>query len=175
MSDTLVVFTMEPPELILSQGGTKEWKVRDWRAKQCIYVICVQNQFGRYRDWTCRPTRPHGSAFLIGRIADVVSTGGDRYLIKISEYSPINVPNFWPGGQMPVRYMSLAEIGVDPSGLDFAPIDNASLSSEANVTQPAASAEMKSKVCPLSLAEAKQGLTATFGVSPEAIEITIRG
>ncbi len=174
MSDTLLVFTMEPPELILSQGGTQEWKVREWRAKQCRYVICVQNQFGHYRDWTCRPTQPHGSAFLIGRIADVVATTEDRYLIKISDYSRINLPDFWPGGQMPVRYRSLADVGVDPDSLDFAPIENSGIGSERGPAPPRSN-DAAPEVRPLSLADAKRGLAATFGVRPESIEITIRG
>jgi len=76
---------------------------------------------------------------------------------------------------MPVRYMSLAEIGIDPSALDFLPIDHAGPCSENDAAEPATGDEVRSEVLPLSLVEAKQGLAAYYRVSLEAVEIIIRG
>jgi hypothetical protein len=105
----------------------------------------------------------------------VVPTTEDRYLIKIGDYSRINLPDFWPGGQMPIRYRSLADVGIDPDTLDFTPIENLGIDSEGRPEPPYQSNDGAPEVRPLSLADAKRGLAATFGVRPEAIDITIRG
>jgi hypothetical protein len=122
MSDAMFVFTVEHPDLILQQGGTQYWKVRDWRVRECEYVVCVQNRNLGDRDW-CQPTEPHGSAFLIGHISDVVPSEEEgRFLVKMRDFSRIVVPDVWQGWRFPVRYMPLSNVGIDPTNLQFQPM-----------------------------------------------------
>jgi len=54
----------------------------------------------------------HGTAFMIGRISDVVpstETEG-RWLVKFDEYARLDIPSFWQGWRNPVRYTTLEEL-----------------------------------------------------------------
>jgi hypothetical protein len=115
----------------------------------------------------------HGTAFLIGRIAEIVRSGQPgRWLIKISEYAEINIPNVWKGWRFPVRYMPLSDFGIDPTRLTFTRLLGANCS---GVKPGVPVATAVNGVVPLSIAEAKRGLAVTFGISDKDIEITIRG
>jgi len=161
-----MVFTGRGPERILSEGGSQAWALDPRRARACEYLVCCQNRGGD--DWG-NATEPHRSAFLIGKIRDVVPAwdGAEgRYLIAISHYAPLAIPNMWDKGRNPVRYVGLEEIGVDPAALQFEPLPDPS-------PEPAGAAQGGRRG--LTLAEAKRGLAEHFGVSPDAVEITIRG
>ena len=113
----------------------------------------------------------HRAAFLVGKIKDVVpsSTKPGRYWIQLSEYARVNIPNVWKkGNRNPVKYSTLEELGIDPSILKWEPMPNVSQVREPKV-------QLVHHVGALTIPDAKKGLALTFGVTPEAIEITIRG
>jgi len=170
MSEAIFVLTIEPPEVILEQGGTKHWKLQPGRARECDYVVCVQNRNLERKGWAwCTPTEPDKSAFLVGHISDVVpSEEPGRFLIKIDSFSLVHVPNVWGPWRFPVRYMSLSDAGIDQSTLNFQPLPERS---ETTVTPRQQPAEVQGVHA---LTEAKERLAAIFGVDVSAIEITIR-
>ncbi|MDG3015823.1 hypothetical protein [Speluncibacter jeojiensis] len=164
--DTVVVFTAKSPATILREGGSQAWKLDPTRAKKCTWLVCTQNAHNveDYADGN----EPHGSAFLIGRISRIspateVGVEG-RWKVEFSEYARIASPNVWGGDRNPVRYTSLDALGLDLDGVDFQKVDRDS----AVKPTPAVSAG-------LTIAQAKAGLAATYGVSVDAIEIVIRG
>jgi hypothetical protein len=59
-------------------------------------------------------------------------------------------------------------LGINPDQLEFEPVP-------AVTTFPRPSAAAPSIPMKLTIAQAKRALAATFGVTPDAIEITIRG
>jgi hypothetical protein len=78
-------------------------------------LVCTQN---RHNADFGAPAAPHGAAFLIGRISEVVRSPErhDRWLIKISEYIECNLPNIWgKSGHLryPVWYTTLEDLGID--------------------------------------------------------------
>ena len=167
MSDeAAVVFTAKSVERILCEGGTSSWRLDRNHARQCVFAVCTRNANA---DWVEGP-EAHHSAFLVGKIRDVVPApdSDGRYLIQFSEYARVNIPDAWKGDRNPVKYASLKDIGIDPSSLKWEPMPVPVEPATPRVIAPPA-------VAPLTMAEAKKGLALTFGVPPEAIEITIRG
>lgn len=80
----------------------------------------------------------------------------------------------WPGSRNPVWYVGeLSDLQIDEASLDWQPMPEGSetTSQEAEAVSTASSAASVR----LTIAEAKAGLAATFGVSPENIEIIVRG
>ncbi len=69
-----------------------------------------------------------------------------------------------------MRYTSLSELRIDPAKAKFKSVPQGP-ASPARAGRFAADAP----VGMLTIAEAKKALAATFGVKPEAVEITIRG
>lgn len=168
-ADAVVVFTGRTVERMLEERGSSAWALDRHHALRCEYVICCRNSRAEF-------TRPgpeaHGSAFLIARIKDVVPAPGEehRFLIEFGEYAVIDVPDLWKGWRNPVRYASLAELGIDPTTLQFSPMPDAG---GASATTERVEGTPRRKG--LTIADAKRGLAETFGVSPDSIEITIRG
>jgi hypothetical protein len=173
-----VVFTAKSIERILREGGSSSWRLDRNHARQCTYAICTRNA---YADWVEGP-EPHHSAFLVGRVLDVVpakpsaendKTEKSRFLIRFSQFARVNIPDIWRGDRNPVSYRSLEELGIDPRALMW---EDMPVQERASITEQIAPAAAKiySKGA-LSLADAKRGLALTFNVPPEAIEITIRG
>jgi hypothetical protein len=119
MLSAIVTFTARPLRWILADQGSRDWRLNAGRARQCKFLVCTQN---RHNAEFGAPTAPHGSAFLIGRISDVVVSPErhDRWLIKISEYLECNLPNIWGRSghlRYPVWYTTLEELGIDLSAL----------------------------------------------------------
>jgi hypothetical protein len=115
----LVTLTARPLEWILGDGGSRDWRLNAERARQCEYLVCTQN---RHNADFGAPTAPHGAAFLIGRISDVVQSPErhDRWLVRISEYIECNLPNIWrKSGHLryPVWYTTLEALGIDLGAL----------------------------------------------------------
>lgn len=162
--ECLVVLTAKSTETMLATGGTQSWVLDRTRAKQCKYAVLCQNAHSDWGDGK----EPHGKAFMVGRVDDVVpSTDTEgRWLVTFSEYALIDKPGTW-GGRNPVRYASLEELGIDENDLKFEPMPPVEKPRETPV--PNGSSQS------LTIAQAKEGLARTFGVSPEAVEITIRG
>jgi hypothetical protein len=167
--ESTVVFTAKSIERILREGGTSSWRLERNHARKCDFVVCTRNA---HADWVEGP-EPHHTAFLVGKIQDVVPSQPDgRFLIKFSEYALVNIPNVWKGERNPVKYETndaLKELGIDIASLTWQPMPEGTAARD---SQKSAGGQA---VAPLTIAEAKQGLSLTFGVKPEAIEITIRG
>ncbi len=169
---TIVVFTARSPERIVREGGSQAWVLNPARAKQCKWLVCTQNRHNPDHEFS-DATEPHGSAFLVGKIAALVASHEDdasgRWLIEINEFARISRSGVWDHGRNPVRYTSLSELDIDPDSLEFQQVPSRS--------QSATAAEPEPQTVPtrLTIAEAKLALAATFGVKPESVEITIHG
>ena len=169
--DTIVVFTARSPERIVREGGSQAWMLNPSRARQCRWLVCTQNQHNPDHTFS-DATRPHGSAFLVGKVAGIIPAPkegrSERWMIRISEYALIDRPNAWDGSRNPVRYTSLKELNIREEELEFQPMP-----AGREVISPVTTASDQ-KLEPLTIGEAKQRLAATHGVKPEAIEIIIR-
>jgi hypothetical protein len=161
-----VFFTAKSIGRILHEGGTSSWRLDRNHARQCPFAVCTRNA---HADWV-EGQEAHRSAFLVGRVKDVVSSPKeeDRFLIQFSEYALVNIPDVWKGDRNPVKYSTLEEIGIDPSKLKWESMPEP-------IAIPESESPKTTQVGALTMAEAKKGLSLTFGVAPEAIEITIRG
>jgi hypothetical protein len=173
--DTIVVFTARSPERIVREGGSQAWVLNAARAKGCTWLVCTQNRHNADHEFS-DATEPHGAGFLLGKISAIRKSQApgdeDRWLIAISEFARIDMPDLWDHGRNPVRYMSLAQLGIDPKEAKFEPMP------QGVIAQPPAGAVTASGAQPvatLTIAEAKRALAAAFGVKPDAVEITIRG
>jgi len=166
--ESVFVFTGKSVERILQEGGTSSWRLDRNHARQCVYVVCTQNSQaeGEWADGK----EEHGFAFLIGKVKDVVPSPfmEGRYLIRFHEYARVNVPDAWKGDRNPVKYEPIEKLGIDLSTLKWEPMPEPT-------TPPAPPVLSDADTSPLTMTEAKKGLALTFGVSPEAIEIIIRG
>lgn len=162
----LAIFTGKPVERLLEEGGTSSWVLDRSKARAFRYAVCVKNQ---HADWS-DGEEEHGAAFVVGKISDVVPAVDtpDRWLVKFSEYAEINLPGAWKGWRNPVRYTTMEELGVDVEALTFK-----AMPAIKDVGERPKPSEINAP--PMSIAQAKAGLALTFGVSPDAIEITIRG
>jgi hypothetical protein len=167
--EVAIVFTAKSSERILREGGTSSWRLDRNHARQCVFAVCTRNAHAK----DVEGREAHHSAFLVGKIKDVVPSRNpnspERYLIEFSEFARVNIPDVWRGDRNPVKYAELKDLGIDPSKLKWErmpePSEASSPTSEVKTLADA----------PLTMAQAKQGLAITFGVAPEAIEITIRG
>ena len=120
-SDTLVLLIGESVSTIVEEGGTSAWHISPANAAKCEYVVCTRNARATWGD----KREAHGTAFLIGRIKEIVPSRAalgnpqilkDRFSIVISQYCELHQENVWrSGGKNPVRYSSLSEIHIDPS------------------------------------------------------------
>ena len=120
---TVVVFTFESIDRILHDGGTSEWRLDRNRARQCAFAVCVRHSNAKPRT---EGPEAHRSAFLIGKVSNVVASPGAmrrRCLIQFSEYALVNIHETWrKGDRNPVRYGTLEELGIDPSKLEWKPM-----------------------------------------------------
>lgn len=163
MTDNVVsVLTFKSSDTILETGGTQSWTLDRARAKACKYAVLCRNA----NHAEVEGPEAHGAAFMIGRISDIVpstETPG-RWLILFSEYALCDVSDQWEG-RNPVRFWTTDDYEeIDFDALDFEPMPEFSASKKGT-----------SSTHGLTIAEAKAGLSITFGVDPTAIEIIIRG
>ena len=163
----LVVFTSETVETILSHGGTGDWVLSPKQASVCKYVVCCRKALWSNK----REGNAHRAAFIIGLIAGLHKRPGSenvrgqpRFLIELSEYAPLVRPGVWKKGRNPVSYKTLKELGIDVRGLKFK-----------SMAAPAFSPSESTSAKAMTIADAKKALAASLGVSPEDVEITIRG
>jgi len=162
MENVIQVLTSKSVETILATGGTQSWALDRSRARACKYAVCCRN--ANTRD--AEGNEAHGSAFLVGLISDVVPSTKteNRWLVRFNEYALVNVGDQW-GGRNPVRFYT----DKDYEGLiNFENLDWLPMPSPSSMAQTGS-------VEPLTIADAKLALAATFGVNPSAVEITIRG
>jgi hypothetical protein len=166
--DAIVVFTSETVETILSHGGTGGWVLNPKKAGSCKYVVCC-----RKPAWSNKKEAiAHRAAFLIGLIVGLHKKPDSendrnqpRFLIEMSEYATFERPDIWKKGRNPVSYKTLKTLGIDLRGLKFKPMPAPVASAKPGDPAPGM----------MTIADAKKALAASFGVSPEDIEITIRG
>lgn len=175
--EIVVLFTAKSTERILAEGGTSAWRLDRNHARRCEFAVCTRNAYPKWDqgDWALG-TEAHHTAFLIGKISDVVPCEPTpenheardlRFLIKFSEFARLNIPNARKGDRNPVKYATLDDLGIDPAKLTWETMPDIA------ETPNAATNEAGGKA--LTMAEAKKGLALTFNVPPDSIEITIRG
>ncbi len=165
----IAVLTEKDLPTILRQGGSQAWVLNPKQALRHRYLVCARNQTHR----NPAAPEPHKSAFLVGVIQDLVPVetlkSPQRYLIRLSEVARVSLPDVWREWRNPVRYTTLEDLGIDPETLPFEPL--------AAVERPATAASARADAPgggSLTIAQAKEGLAKTFGVSVDAIEIIIR-
>ena len=152
MSDVIAVLTYKSVATIVAAGGTQSWTLDRSRAARCDYVVICRN--ANTRD--AEGPEPHGTAFMVGKVKDVVpstETQG-RWLIQISEYATVDIPDQW-SGRNPVAYWKDSDYpDIDFKALRFEPL------------RPAPKG--------LTIAEAKAGLALGLNVPETAVEIVVR-
>jgi hypothetical protein len=167
--DAIVVFTAQSTAEILESHGSEPWVLNRARAQDCEWLICTQNRHHPdLENLSSYQLDLHGTGFLIARITQLKKSevgDGSRWKIAFLEYARINKPGLWNGQRFPVSYRSLKELDIDPEQFEF----------ERLSIIKAKPAVIASSNAGLTIAEAKKQLAATFGVKPDAIEITIRG
>ena len=156
MAQVISVFTFKSVKTILQVGGTQSWVLNRANASACKYVVCCRNANSNAPEGN----EPHGSAFMVGRVRDVLpstETQG-RWLIQMSEYAVFENPvPEQHGGRAPVRYYEEQEYegDIDFDKLKWLPM-------------PSQNAEK------LTIGGAKAALSTSLGVPESAIEITIK-
>lgn len=161
----IAIYTGKPTETILEDGGSQAWVLDRKNAQKAEYgVLC----FNPYAEWS-KGSVEHGAAFLIGKISGVMPSPiePERSIVLFDEYAEVNLPDIWGGWRNPIKYTSLEDLGIDISSLTFQPMPK-----KAN---PTATTPSLTPAQGLTIEAAKAGLALTFGVKPEAVEITIRG
>ena len=169
----LVVFTFRSTDQVLAEGGSQAWALNQANARRCSYIVCTRNR--HHED--AAQQEEHGAAFLVGKISGVEPAPDDpaRFIVRFDRYALVNPqPIIWPGARNPVWYVdNFADLQIDESALEWLPMP------EVGSTESAGELDHQEALPPrsdrMTIAEAKAGLAATFGVSPDHIEITIRG
>src|SRR6266545_5212969 len=121
MSDACaVVFTAKSVERILKEGGTSSWRLDRNHARRCVFAVCTRNANANWVEGS----EVHRSAFLVGKVRDVVPSPeyDGRYLIQFTEYALVSIPDVWKGDRNPVRYAALEDLGIDSSTLKWEPM-----------------------------------------------------
>jgi hypothetical protein len=179
-TDCIAVFTARSPSRIVREGGSQAWTLDAARVRKLPYLVCVQNLNNPDRDFS-DASEPHGSAYLVGRIADVVPSPEDpnsgRWMIQISEYSTIQNPdNVWKGWRNPVKYGRLEEFKIELDKLKFHSVSEFQKDlRHPELSRPSAPPQSNSLISPMPLSAAKLSLAAFYDVPLDAIEIIIRG
>lgn len=166
----LVVLTARGLQRLFDENGTQAWRLNPEHAAQKKYCVCVQN---RHNGHWGGADHEHHHAFMIGRIRDVVPSPErpERFLVRFSHYALIDSANAWGGNRNPVRYGNLEDFGVtDPEALEWR------LMKRGLPDRPETLPPDEDSICgPLTIAEAKAGLSLGLGVPESAIEILVRG
>lgn len=165
----LVVFTAKSVQQILDLGGTQSWVLNERSMRDVQYVVCTRNSDPAYDEECGVRTERHNAAFLVGKVSGLSKidhrNGRDRYRVNIAEYALVDVPGFRHGSvRNPVTYSDVGQCkqnGIDLENLNFEVVEK--------------SIEKKSTVQKrgFSIPEAKEGLSAYFGVPLESVQITI--
>ena len=167
-NDTLVVLTARSTERMVREGGSQAWRLVQAHARQMEYIVCTRNVRAAWGDGH----EAHRSGFLVAKVRDVVVSPerADRWLVRFAAYAEIDIPELWrKGDRNPVRYVSLSDMSIDLKRLKWKKMpgtDEDVAIHEAEVHLP--------HTRPLTIMEAKHGLSLAFNVPIEAVEITIR-
>ena len=152
MSDVISVLTYKSIETILAIGGTQSWILDRNRAFRCDYVVMCRNA----KRSDVEGPEEHGTAFMVGKVKDVVPSTEieGRWLIQISEYALVDVPEQWEG-RNPVTYWKDDQYeDINFKALDYEPLEKLPRR--------------------LTILEAKAGLALGLNVPETAIEIVVR-
>ena len=200
MSESILVFTHRSIEFLTKLNASTSWQLNQNRAMHCEYVICVRNTNSALAE----NDFPHGSAFLVGKISNVVQSlnlprDEHRYMIEFEEYAEVSVPNVWQGWRSPVIYKdnneieSIYNINFDTLSWKEVPerdIEYISEYFEKENKFYASREEVSTKFRQkketrqnpvyrpqegLSIAEAKKEISKYYEISEEGIEIILRG
>jgi hypothetical protein len=165
-NDVLALFTTKSAQACLDVGGTQSWALNPENAKKCRYAVLFRNPEA---DWGGEEL--HNTAFMIGRISPVVPSTErpDRWMLTFDEYAIIDKPGARKRWRNPVRYTTFAKLGISLAEIKFRPMPARDIESEAT---PLSKAGTPTRI---DIDTAKKGLAAYYNVSPEAVEITIRG
>jgi hypothetical protein len=168
-NSAIVVFTSDSVDKIVNDRGSGDWVVSAKKADRCEYLVCC-----RKPNWSNRKEGiPGRAAFLIGRVAGLIERADSknsrdqmRYLIRMTDFAKLEKPGVWKDKvRNPVAYSTLDELQIDLRGLKFERMPE--LDAETAKDFPGAKQ--------MTIADAKNGLALTFGVSADDIEIIIRG
>jgi hypothetical protein len=179
MNDScILVFTSRSVEQLTAQGGSQAWVLDPKRARGHRYVVCAWNSTGEYVQNS--GARQHGEAYLVAPITSIEPAAppeeANRYIIRFSSFARVAIPNVWPHGQRnPVFYTTLHDLGIDPDALDFTEAPPSVVPDHSRESLLALPPAPSGAVHALTIAAAKVGLAAHYGVAPDAIEIVIRG
>ena len=160
------VLTGRGVEMMLEQGGSQAWVIDANRVRECEYVVCIQNHHQDYFPKN-QLSAPHHTAFMVGKLVGTATPDpenddkGNRKKLVFSEYAEIDLADKWPGYRNPVFYSTLEDVGIELASLKFQPMP---------LQVPAADKSQS-----MTIAQAKEGLALSFGVTPDAIEIVVRG
>lgn len=165
-NDAIALFTTKSVQTCLDVGGTQSWALNPENAKGCRYAVLCRNPDA---DWGGREL--HHTAFMIGRISPVVPSTETprRWMLTFDEYALINKPDVWKDWRNPVRYTTLAKLGISLAEIKFKPMPMKARGSEAFSLSKT---ETPTKI---DIATAKRCVAAYYSVRPEDVEITIRG
>ena len=118
-------------------GGIQSFPVNRERVRGMCYCVIVRNQHGPHE---AEDGLPHGDAFLIGLISNVVPStdpgvrveeakpdfkGRHRSLIRFSHYARLTgLHDIWAihGSRYSAQYRRLSDLGIDVSKLDWQPM-----------------------------------------------------
>ena len=200
MSESILVFTHRSVEFLTKLNASTSWQLNQNRAMLCDYVICVRNANSALAEKDC----PHGSAFLVGKISNVVQSlnlprDEHRYMIEFKEYSEISIPNVWQGWRSPVIYKNNNDIeslyDIDFETLTWKQVPKRDIEYVAEyfekenkfyLSRDEVSTKFRQKkeirqqevFKPqegLSIADAKKQISKYYEIPEEAIEIILRG
>lgn len=173
-TNCITVLTARGITEILSTGGSQAWRLDASHAAKYEYLVCVQNS---KKDWGSQEAKHH-HAFMVGRISGIsrAPENSHRWIINISSYAEIDIPEQWDGNRNPVSYRNLKDIGIETNKLEFKAVPKFAPTT-LNVEQAGDEYEDEEEnvVKPLTLKDAKAGLALYFGVNEENIQITIQG
>ena len=165
--DSIIVFTKDKPESVIAANGSGSWRINVDKWDGAIEWLILTNKASNSRQIT-----------LVGRVTGFEpDTGGKnpgRYAVKIDAYAVMDDRDltFASKSTNPVQFRKAAEVlGFNPRTLELIPTPEQTL--RQSYDDPGRTAK-RSPVKPLSIAEAKEGLAVSFGVSPDQVEITIR-
>lgn len=148
MENTVLTFTANDLQYIKTNGYDDSWVLNENRAGSCTYLVCCHSEGAKKRH-----------AFVVGLISRIRESGEGRWAIHISEYASIDIPNVWKGWRNPVHYTTLEDLGIELSTLRFEKVQKTE----------------KPDISSLSIEQAKEGIAQKFNISPEQIEIVIKG
>ncbi len=175
-ADVLIVFTAKTVQQMLDAGGSQSWVLNQYNMRGVRYVVCVRNSDPRHDEENGQRGEPHNSAFMVGKVSGIRKVDRqnyrNRYIVEFSEYAVFDpIRDFRKGlVRNPVTYGDIdqcAALGLDIAALTFQPMP------APVADQPIDTAAPSRLIEGMTLAEAKAGLAATFGVPIENIQITI--